>query len=191
MASASWIAIKGIDKEIAFERLGLAPIEVKEGYVDCGWTTTADSWVVIAGRDVVCEPERLAQMSASGGSVLSAGASEVVMHSEAVFYEGGVEVWNVSHYSDRSGSQYDLETTGEPPPQFAAIRDAALAAQTAEGGEDADVDMVFDVPLDLSLAICGFRFDQGEFAWNGLVPIGGVGGGPKKRGLLARLFGGR
>lgn len=68
------------------------------------------------------------------------------------------------------------------------------ADQAEEGGDEADVDLVFDVPQAMSGAICGWRPDMdnedwGEIAFTRLRRVGEP-DPPAKRSWLARLFGG-
>lgn len=68
------------------------------------------------------------------------------------------------------------------------------ADQAEEGGDEADVDLVFDVPQAMSGAICGWRPDMdnedwGEIAFTRLRRIGEP-DPPAKRSWLAKLFGG-
>ncbi|MDP2010931.1 MAG: hypothetical protein Q8K11_12210 [Phenylobacterium sp.] len=68
------------------------------------------------------------------------------------------------------------------------------ADQAEEGGDEADVDLVFDVPQAMSGAICGWRPDMdkedwGEIAFSRLRRISEP-DPPAKRSWLAKLFGG-
>lgn len=55
------------------------------------------------------------------------------------------------------------------------------------------VDVIFDVPVELAKSICGFRHDEeppGAVLFQELRRARGP-AGPRKPGLLARLFGAR
>jgi hypothetical protein len=83
--------------------------------------------------------------------------------------------------------------TGAAPEPLTEIRQRLEAEQQEEGGEDADVDLISDVPLELAKSLCGFKHDD---EWpEGLRltvlersrPARSDGDG--KPGFLARLFG--
>jgi hypothetical protein len=77
------------------------------------------------------------------------------MFSRVSFWERGVEVWAVTHDAQR-GIEH-LDVTGAPPAFVAEIRQRCLTQQRAEGG--ADVDYVFDVPVEAGAKIGGYRHD--------------------------------
>jgi hypothetical protein len=53
-----------------------------------------------------------------------------------------------------------LVASGQVPAAFAAIKAAAWARQQTEIEDDVPVDHVFDVPLELSKLVTGFRPDE-------------------------------
>ena len=55
-----------------------------------------------------------------------------------------------------------LVVDGEPPAALAAISERLRKRQAAEGGEEADVDFIFDVAPELVGQLCGYRPDQGK-----------------------------
>lgn len=129
------------------------------------------------------------------GSAVGCAINETVMYSEARAYEGGVEIWRVVHDPDADNSLYSLRITGNPPPQLDAIVRSVRAEQDAEGGEGADVDLMFDIPTKLAQSICGFSLaeddlDPFEFVE---VQIPGrarsTGRTDSRPGFFARLFG--
>ena len=93
---------------------------------------------------------------------------------------------SVDHNGGEKGL-YHLDVAGDPPPELASIRASVVVEQDAEGGEDADVDLMFDVPTELSLTLCGYRFDPQEEGppFKALEEVKKAAGG----GWLAKLFG--
>ena len=73
-------------------------------------------------------------------------------------YENGINTWCVTHESEIG--RYHLEKEGTPPPSLDEIHAAMKENQDADGGFDADVDHIFDVPVGLSAAMCGYRHDE-------------------------------
>ncbi len=103
------------------------------------------------------EATSLARISV-GCEVLGCQAEEHVMASACFLWANGDRCWSITHESDRG--VYDLTIAGAPPSQFAGIQGRAQSQQDAEGGDDADVDLVYDVPIDLAAELCGYRHDQ-------------------------------
>jgi hypothetical protein len=77
------------------------------------------------------------------------------MVSEAYGFRDGLEVWSVLHDPGRAGVTH-LEVEGDPPSELTGIRDGLVREQ--EG--DAGVDYLFNAPLDLTKAVCGYRWDE-------------------------------
>jgi hypothetical protein len=53
-----------------------------------------------------------------------------------------------------------LTAEGLLPDSLAAIRTEMETAQIAEGGEKADVDYIFEIPLRVAKSIVGFKHDE-------------------------------
>jgi hypothetical protein len=98
----------------------------------------------------------------------------------------------VVHDPTGDDSLYSLKVTGNPPAQLDSIVSRIKAEQDANGGEEADVDFVFDVAPKLAESICGFMLGEGDLdaiRFSNLKPIGSP-EPSEKRGFFARLFGG-
>jgi hypothetical protein len=95
--------------------------------------------------------------------LLACQVEEHVMASSAACYESGHRVWSVTHQSDKG--RYDLEVQGAPPELFEAVRAGLLKKQDEDGGDKADVDYVFDIPVELVTQLCAYRYDQWKFDW--------------------------
>jgi hypothetical protein len=194
-----WFAVRGWARDAALEELGLeadgAPGDDLPRRI--GVADLPDGWLLFMfNRDLKqAFEDRFVALSARGPAVACA-IEEHVMYQEARGYEAGAEVWRVTHDPQQGDSVYHLEVTGAPPAQLSEIREAAVAEQDEEGGEDAGADFVSDVPLDLAASICGFKHDddwpQGGFTElrraNSPSAEPKAGGGP---GFLQRLFGRR
>jgi hypothetical protein len=127
--------------------------------------------------------------------VLSCWVNETVMFSSANYFDKGNYLWFAGHDAQKGLSS--LETDGELPSQFADIRDRLFAQQVAEGGDQADIDFIFDVPLELAQSVCGFKHNLCEFEWgtpeftavDSSQPTSSVPEAGSKSGWLSRLFG--
>jgi len=189
----SWIAVRGLAPEQALEALGMEIDEIIEPrYLPdgIGMAELPDGWLLfVSDRDASALEGKLNGL-AKFGPAIACYISETVMCSEAHGYEAGQEIWSVAY--DCEKGRYALEITGSPPPQLDEIRAQMRVAQEAEGGEDADVDLMFDVPPKLAQSICGYMMGETEgedLRYAELRPIGGA--AQKGSGFFARLFGRR
>ncbi len=192
--SLSWLAVKGLTKDAVLNTLGLVEApgddeQNEEGVYppafDHSLAELPSGWIVILTKDFgYPTPKRMAAVSV-GGTAIACSIEEHVMYSVARLYKDGKAVWSVDHNGGELGV-YHLDVAGDPPPELAPIRDRVAADQESEGGEDADVDLMFDVPGELSLSLCGYRFDAEEDgpAFKALEPVKTAGGG-----WMAKLLG--
>jgi len=67
-------------------------------------------------------------------------------------------MWSVEHRGEEGA--LNIVRTGKVPKSYAAIEADLIDAQKAEGGESANVDHVFDLPLVLAKQTVGFRHDE-------------------------------
>lgn len=182
--SVSTIAVKASDDAALLERLGLVDLgtieTAKPGPLF--WTRLPDDWIVIISTDIDYVSADMLAVASAGTEAIRCVLEEHVMISEACAYRDGNEVWAVKH--DSQLGLMDLQVTGEPPPQLQPIR----AQMEADQAGDDRADLIFEIPIELAKTFTGFRPDEGEHECRFLEPVGGW---PKKRGLLGRLFGGR
>jgi hypothetical protein len=159
---------------MAFEATDKNDVLPLIGFVDTGEADEANEWPVSAaalptGWYVVffndflfTTPERLSQFSA-GGAVIACQIEEHIMASACYFYRSGRHVWTVTH--DSTNGCYDLSVDGDPPDPFRTLRDGLLKQQREAGGDKASIDFVFDIPVELASALCGYRHDRWKFDW--------------------------
>ncbi|WP_395670322.1 hypothetical protein [Phenylobacterium sp.] len=211
--SLSWIASKGVDRAAMLERLGLADAGEPEPAVPVPPPTKfaafeQDGWLfVVSSSCGFASRERIAAVSQSGAAV-GAYLEEHVMVSGAFAASDGRLLWSAQH--DPEFGEEHLDVWGEPPSVLPGIKAKLLAAQE----DDPEVDFMFDVPTELAATVCGFNpnsFDsevdlvelkvvRRDLLKMGDQPLASAmkdpGGRypvdpPRKRGLLARLFGAR
>ncbi len=181
-----WIAFRGETDAQAAELLGLSPtgkfVEVPESMfcglrLDNGWHV-----VVINEHGHKFVRERSLQRVSAAADVVATAIEEHVMFSSAEAWKNGNLIWRVSH---ASGSSRHLEEHGSLPVQYFDIKERLLAAQQREDEGAREVDYVFDVPLELSDTIVGFKHDRIlDRRFEILKPVAATAGG----GLLSRLF---
>ena len=85
------------------------------------------------------------------------------MVSAAYGYDRGNAQWSVIHDAQQGIS--DLSLSGSPPVELNYIRERLSGEQQDAGGEGADVDYIFDIPVELAATVCGYRHDRWKFDW--------------------------
>jgi hypothetical protein len=83
------------------------------------------------------------------------------MASGSLLFQNGTRIWNVVHKAEKG--IYDLQIDGDPPETFSAFEFRQL--QDEAGGPTAEVDHIFDAPVELARRICGYRHDRWKFDW--------------------------
>jgi len=159
----SWFAVKAGLEDVALEELGLE--SYGEPFRDLpdlmGVGTLPDGWLLfVFHRDLKRAFEEPFVALSRHGPAVACAIEEHVMYQEVRGYENGAETWRITHDPTRASSLYHLEVAGEPPANLEPIHRRAVAEQDAEGGEDAGVDFISDVPLDVAKSICGFKHDD-------------------------------
>jgi hypothetical protein len=156
---ATWIAVRGVDKVEVFERLGFVDTEEEadDGF-EPSYAQLPGGWLAVLypGGD---DPDiKLMEALSIGGQAVACAINETVMHSWARGYRDGEGVWSVEHDGGEQGCHH-LDVVGDLPPEFAPIRDRLIADQAKEDAGDANTDYVFDLPAELTYALCGYRAD--------------------------------
>jgi len=197
----SWVAVQGGVKAEILEALKLAETgeEVIPGEgasIFCCCEFPGD-WLVIFSDDFDWAAEWAEDLSEFGLAVGVQCEDKAEMTSAIWAVRERVQIWRVFH--DNKGSIFRLDVTGDPPAELAEIRDRLVREQEEEGGEAAGVDLVWDIPLELSKAVCGFRIYEGDEVFIELQPpdrprpvtMAPRDDRPRPPGFWARLFGRR
>ena len=161
--SLAWCAIEGKATEIIHQQLGLAATgefsdygvaTIVGRYLPSGW------YLIIAkGCDHKLISDGILQEISSDCSVIACSIEEHVMFCSAANWKDGQRKWFVQHRGGDYGPA-DLSSLGTPPPVFAMLRDHYISRQDVEGGEKAEVDWLFEIPLELAKSFVGFRHDE-------------------------------
>lgn len=164
----SWLGYHGVRKQDVLAIAGFRdtgqPEDVCEGPACCAEIPTG--WTILYVTDSTFTLDRIGRLSANHG-VLSVVVQEYVPLSIASFHVRSEPVWTVTH--DGGKGPLHLETTGRPPPELGPIRDHLVAKQRRQAGKG--VDHLFDVPIELAAAICGFRHDRYGTVWDTLASM--------------------
>jgi hypothetical protein len=156
------MAVRGKPAASVLNELGLRGTGEYDEVPDSPHTWGADlpeGWyLVFANRCDTVEKWPLARLSA-GAELATCSVEEHVMVSEACGWSDGTKIWSVTHNSEE-GIEH-IHADGDLPPAFWSIHDQLDAQQAEAGGEESDVDYLFDVPIGLAKAVTGFRHDEG------------------------------
>jgi hypothetical protein len=80
------------------------------------------------------------------------------MFSTTSCWKYGGSVWSVTHDSAKGLSHLEIE--GPVPATLEPIRQTLLAKVKERGADNADVDFLFDAPVNLAQELTGYRYDQ-------------------------------
>lgn len=187
--AVTWCAVREEAADQLLSHLGLAATgeteEDPESRFSCAKLTTG--WRLIWSNEYGC-PTLMKGVSTFAGSyeVVACQIEEHVMASSAELWVNGTRKWWLSHEGEEGPK--GLETDGALPDSFSAIRKEMEDAQVAEGGDDADVDYIFEIPLRVAQALVGFKHDENyEPVVEGAFAI--LSASKKAKGFLSRLFG--
>jgi hypothetical protein len=160
--SISWCAVREEDADQFVLKLGLLPTgeieEFPESLISTGKLDTG--WRVIWHNKYDCpylRPEDLADLSIER-EVLLCLVEEHVMASSSELWSGGKRKWWISHEGENGPK--GLSVDGDLPTEFSAVRKEMEELQFAEGGDDAGVDYIFEIPLKVAQSLVGFKHDE-------------------------------
>jgi hypothetical protein len=157
--SLSWIAVKGkspqaVRDEFSFrmtdKREEIPESELSAVEMPGGWYLIVSNHTEQVVSDVVMQ-----RLASSGCELVTCFVEEHVMVSRATGWKDGQLRWSVTH--DAQKGVLNLDVQGEPPPEFAAIRDRKLAEQAADDG---NCDWLFDIPVETAQRVAGYRHDE-------------------------------
>ncbi|QPJ61861.1 MAG: hypothetical protein G3M70_08230 [Candidatus Nitronauta litoralis] len=160
--AVSWMAIKGKPQQKILDALELGETGEKEKDVNSGISGALlpNNWYLIFLDEFESKyvSDKILIPLSEGCEMVVCNIEEHVMYSSAQYWGNGRKLWQVSH--DSQQGMLNLEEEGILPEDFENIKSVKFAEQKKEGGEKADVDCVFDIPLHLAEALTGFRHDM-------------------------------
>ena len=188
----SWLAARGMPPESLLDHFGLMSTgeadEANEAAFSIAELPTG--WTILWSNDQAFPTIACCQALSYIAPVVSCWVNETVMFSSCNYFENGDSRWFVGH--DSQNGIYHIESEGILPSKFTEVSERLFAAQESEGGEASDVDLVFDIPLELAESICGFKHDKWQFDWGEpkfIAAAGSTSGADgAKRGLFKRFF---
>ena len=187
--SITWCAVPEAGVQRLLDHAGLSPTGRTEAAPESlvSMARLDNGWSLLWYNQYECpflEPENLAEIS-QHHEVLVCRVEEHVMASSSELWSGGRRVWWISHEGE--DGPIGLDTDGALPECFPDIRREMEAAQVAEGGEEGEVDYLFEIPLKVAQVITGFKHDEDSPHLTG-DPFVVLSGPVAKKGFLGRLF---
>ena len=160
--SIAWIAVQTRDHASLFELAQVRPSEGSDEFFESPISGAAlnEGWFLLVGQgcDNRLINRTLLESLSARWPCVACSIEEHVMFSSAAFWRAGAEVWSAAHNAQKG--IFDLVVSGELPGSFDHLRASKFREQEAEGGQSADVDLVFEVPLLLAKELTGFKHDE-------------------------------
>ncbi len=163
--SISWVGVRGVAKDLVLGAAGLIDLGVEDEANEAPFSLAElpTGWAIIFANDFeFAQPDRLVSLP-SEALLVGCQVEEHVMFSKAWGAMGAKTSWTVEHYSERG--IYDSQVSGAAPPRYDAILRELISAQDQAGGQAADVDYLFDAPVELAESLTGYRHDRWKFDW--------------------------
>lgn len=184
-APVGWIGVQGMDRDNILEAADLVEAPSGKRPKATMWSQP-NGWTFVLAVDFgFPTPERMAALSAEGKAV-ALSADDRPMFSVVRGYERGKAVFTIEHDGGQQGVRH-METAGTLPAEWPAILERLSKAQDEEDAGEAAVDYLFDAPLELAKALCGYRHDE---VWpEGQEPAHEPLCEKRSPGLMGRLFG--
>lgn len=158
----TWCAIHDADAEEFLAHLGLMPTGETEEWPESPIATALldTGWQVIWFNEYAPKSLRSEKLQAISMQfdLLLCLVEEHVMASSSEFWVNGDRKWFLSHEGE-NGPQ-GLVVEGGPPESFAASKREMEEAQIEEGGDSAEVDYIFEIPLKVAQSLVGFKHDE-------------------------------
>jgi hypothetical protein len=158
----SWLAVRTDEPESLLSRLQLTRTgeedELFEAPVSGGLLRAG--WYLVVANDCahrIVDGKTLAGLS-EDHDLVACSVEEHVMVSTAAYWRSGQVAWAITH--DSSRGIFDLEVSGTPPATLEQHKARCLAEQEQAGGQIANVDYLFDVPLEVAKDLTGFKHDE-------------------------------
>lgn len=160
----TWCAVREKHAEQFLNQLALSATgeteELAQSLISMAKLDTG--WRVIWYNKYDCpflKPRDLGLLSRDKDVVLCL-VEEHVMASSSEMWSQGKRKWWLSHEGEDGPK--GLDTDGDLPASLTAIRKEMEEAQHAAGGDDADVDYMFEIPLKVAEALVGFKHDEDD-----------------------------
>lgn len=158
----SWLAIKGKTPEALTGEIGLTPTGEMTEYGESLFTgrMLPNGWFLLVINECEHEfvkPNSLGSLS-KGCEVIASSIEEHVMFCSSELWQDGTQVWRIEHDAQKNIDH--VAASGNLPLDYTSIEREHSEEQRRAGGEEADVDYFFEIPLHAAKNIVGFKHDE-------------------------------
>ena len=158
----TWFGFRSSESDALLRELNLSPTGETDDGPDSLIATAElkNGWQVLWYNQYDCpflDEATLKRLSARC-EIVRCLVEEHVMASSSEYWSGGQRIWALSHEGEDGPKGLAIE--GAPPACFTEIRRRMEDTQAAEGGDAADVDYIFEIPLFVAKALVGFKHDE-------------------------------
>lgn len=158
----SWIAVKNKSEKDVHEYFGFSETSETEEIPESNISASMlpGGWYLIwfnRCESPYVQHEVMATLSRNC-SVVACVVEEHVMYSRSEYWENGELIWKIIH--DSQIGIYDLQASGDLPDDFERMKSDIFAQQDSAGGDKADVDYIFDLPLEPLKKMTFFKHDE-------------------------------
>jgi hypothetical protein len=152
------ISVHGKESQAIHRELKVAPTgrreDVSESPITGANLPNGDYLLYLNNPDNIEPEDGIYRNLSINASLVACFVHEGMMVSYACEWADGVEQWSVIHDTQQNAKH--LKTRGTLPQQFESIRERFFEEQKTE----ADVDYIFEIPIELFVAVGGVRYDQ-------------------------------
>jgi hypothetical protein len=163
--SLSWIAINGKPTEEVQQILGVKVTGKRGNFGEHALVgrQLQNGWYILIANscdDRITKGKTLTELS-RGCQVVTCSIEEHVMFSSCTNWKKGKKIWSIRHNGDQG--TFNIVSSGKLPDSYSSLKDEIFKKQKVDGGENADVDYVFELPLEIAKRVVGFKHDE-EFS---------------------------
>lgn len=163
MGSAlSWLAVKGKSPDVVAQALGLTPtgetaIDGESLFIG---RSLSSGWFLLVihqfGHPFV-NPPFPASLS-DNCDLVTCSIEEHVMFCRSERWQNGINIWHIEHDAQQGFDH--LNRAGNLPDGYFAIEREFAEEQKKAGGNKADTDYFFEIPLKTAKLLVGFKHDE-------------------------------
>jgi hypothetical protein len=163
--SICWIALESEDRQRCLETFAMVDTGRSDEALEKPFSlaTLPTGWTILFSNNDSNPSEAQAAAYSQGTRVIRCQVNEYEMLSTVSCYAEGERLWSLTHNSQLG--RYHISPTGVAPASVHEIIARLTTEQDANGGEKADVDFLFDAPIELAAELTGFRHDESDFDW--------------------------
>lgn len=160
--SVSWIAVKDKNQRAILDFYGFSETDEKHDMPESELCASVfpNGWFFIWFNEIespYLKQDVLASLSLDC-TVIACVIDEHCMYSSSEYWINGEIIWKVFH--DSHEGMYSLNKSGSLPDFFNSLESQMIANQELEGGKKAEVDLIFEIPLETARRITGFKHDE-------------------------------